>query len=218
MSDRILANDRVCLDQTGALHMKNESSEIAIITIGILAATAVFGRLPVSPLYLVSPANIVATLTADSNYTYWTVKFQNGEQRIFSYASGSLTAIIDRNGNTTQLSYDAGNRLVTVTDPGGRHLYFNYPNGSSYLVSSVTSDVGITVTYSYDSQNRLSKVTENDGSFATFTYDANSNITAIKDSLGNLIESHTYDSEHRGLTSSHGSAGAEAVTISYPNP
>jgi YD repeat-containing protein len=170
------------------------------------------------PHYLVAPENLVVTLTTDSNYTYWTMTFQNGEKRIFDYLSGWLTAIIDRNGNTTQLSYDAGNRLVASTDPGGRHLYFNYPNNSSYLVSSVTSDVGITVSYLYDSQNRLTQATENDGSFLTFTYDASSNIIAVKDSLGNLIESHTYDSENRGLTSSRGSAGAEAITISYPNP
>jgi YD repeat-containing protein len=171
-----------------------------------------------SPLYLVTPANVVANLTADSNYTYWTITFQNGEKRIFNYTSGSLTAIIDRNGNTTQLSYDGVNRLVTVADPGGRHLYFNYPNNSSYLVSSVTSDVGITVSYTYDSRNRLAQVTEQDGTFLTFTYDANSNITAVKDSLGNIVEAHTYDSGHRGLTSSRGSSGAEAVTVSYPNP
>jgi len=171
-----------------------------------------------NPMYLVAPSNSVASLAFDSGYTIWTLTFHNGEKRIFSYLSGSLTSIVDRNGNTTSVSYDGLNRLATVTDPAGRHLYFNYPNNSSYLVSSVTSDVGLTVAYTYDSQNRLSKVTENDGSFVTFTYDANSNITAVKDSLGNFVESHTYDGEHRGLTSSRGSAGAEAVTVSYPNP
>ena len=166
--------------------------------------------------YVLAPENAQASLGLDINGN-WRITFHNGEQRVFSVSSGSLTAIIDRNGNTTSLSYDATNRLTTVTDPAGRHLYFNYPN-NSYLVSSVTSDVGLTVTYTYDAQSRLTQVTENDGSFMTFAYDANSNITAVKDSQGNLIESHTYDSENRGLTSSRGSAGAEAVTVSYPNP
>lgn len=167
--------------------------------------------------YVLAPENAHASLGLDINQNYL-ITFHDGEQRVFSFSSGSLIAIIDRNGNTTSLSYDATNRLTTVTDPAGRHLYFNYPNNSSYLVSSVTSDVGLTATYTYDAQSRLTQVTENDGSFVTFTYDANSNITTVKDSLGNLIESHTYDSENRGLTGSRGSAGAEAVTVSYPNP
>ena len=49
----------------------------------------------------VSPANISATLAQGSNY--WTIRFQNGEQRLFDNASGKLIDIIDRNGNTTQL-------------------------------------------------------------------------------------------------------------------
>src|SRR6266699_1814794 len=136
--------------------------------------------------YLLAPENVHASFGSDINGN-WLITFHNGEQRVFSLSSGSLTAIIDPNGNTTSLSYDATNRLTSVTDPAGRHLYFNYPNNSTYLVSSVTSDVGLTVSYTYDSQSRLTQVTENDGSFVTFTYDANSNITAVKDSLGNLL-------------------------------
>lgn len=165
----------------------------------------------------VAPGNVAATLTVDSNYTYWTLTFQDGEQRIFNYASGWLTAIIDRNGNTTQLTYDALNRLVTVTDPAGRHLYFSYPNDSSYLVSGVTSDVGISLSYAYDNQGRLIEVTKPDQTTLSFEYDANSMITAVKDSDGKILESHTYDSEGRGLTSSRAS-GAEAITVTYPNP
>ena len=166
---------------------------------------------------VVAPANDLATLVANSNYTFWTLTFQNGEQRIFNYASGYLTTIIDRNGNTTQLSYDSLNRLVTVTDPGGRHLYFSYPNNTSYLVTTITSDVGISLSYSYDSNGRLAQITKPDQTILSISYDSNSMIAAVTDSSGKVLESHTYDSCGRGLTSSR-AGGVEAVTVSYAQP
>jgi YD repeat-containing protein len=164
----------------------------------------------------VAPGNATATLALDSTFTYWTLTFQNGEKRIFNYLGGYLIAIVDRNGNTTQVSYDSINRLATVTDPAGRHLYFGYANNSSYLVTSVTSDVGLSLTYAYDSQSRLSQVTYPDQTYVTFQYDSNSMITAVLDSAGKVLESHTYDSKGRGLTSSR-AGGVEAVTVTYPN-
>lgn len=168
-----------------------------------------------------APQNVTATLVevVDSTGTpiNWTLTFQNGEQRIFNFSSGLLTAIIDRNGNATQLSYDATSRLVTVTDPGGRHLYFGYASSSSYLVTSVTSDVGISLSYSYDTQGRLVQITKPDLTTLSFTYDANSLITAVKDSAGKILESHTYDSNGRGLTSSR-AGGVESLTVTYPTP
>jgi hypothetical protein len=41
-------------------------------------------------------------------------------------------------------------------------------------------------------------------------------ITAVMDSAGKVLESHTYDSKGRGLTSSR-AGGVEAITVSYPN-
>ena len=163
---------------------------------------------------LVSPANIVLSLTAGS--TYWTMTFQSGEQRRFANASGSLIAIIDRNGNTTQLTYDGQNRLVTVTDAAARHLFFHYPDNSSRLVTSVTSDVGLSLAYGYDAQGRLIAVMMPDQSTVSFEYNSNSLISAVKDSQGKILESHTYDSQGRGLTSSRAN-GVESVTVSYPN-
>jgi YD repeat-containing protein len=158
-----------------------------------------------------APANVSATLTPGTSY--WTLTFKNGEQREFDNLSGNLIAIIDRNGNTTQLSYDSVGRLVTVTDPASRHLYFSYGSGS-YLVTGVTSDFGISTSYTYDTQGRLTQVTEPDSSTLSFQYDSNSNISAVLDSQGKTLEAHTYDSSGRGLTSSR-AGGVEAVTVSY---
>jgi YD repeat-containing protein len=160
-----------------------------------------------------APANSGATIANDATNT-WTITFKNGEKRVFSYASGSLISIIDRNGNTTQLTYDGSNRLTTVTDAASRHLYFNYPNASSRLVTSVTSDVGMSLAYMYDTSDRLTQVTQIDGTTLNFHYDGTL-ITAVKDADAKVLEAHTYDLERRGLTSTRAN-GVEHVTITYP--
>lgn len=163
---------------------------------------------------IAAPANAGATLLQGSSY--WTLKFKNGEQRLFDNTSGNLIAIIDRNGNETQISYDAGGRLVSVADPSSRHLYFSYGSPTSFLVTSVTSDFGVSVSYSYDSQGRLLQVTEPDQSTLNFDYNGQSLIADVKDTNGKILESHTYDSSGRGLTSSRAN-GVDVVTVSYSN-
>jgi YD repeat-containing protein len=162
-----------------------------------------------------APANVIATLVQGASY--WTITFQNGEQRRFDNTSGNLVAIIDRNGNTTQLSYDSAGRLATVTDPVSRHLYFTYGSGSSLLVTGVTSDVGLSLSYAYDAQSRLTTVTNPDLSTLSFGYDSHSLISSVTDSNGKILEAHTYDNSMRGLTSSRAN-GVDAVTVSYGTP
>ncbi len=173
-----------------------------------------FGSNGGSTWTLAAPANITASFTNGS--TYRTITFQNGEQRRFDNNSGSLIAIIDRNGNATQLSYDGLNRLVMVTDAASRHLYFAYASDSSRLVTAITSDISLSLSYLYDSQGRLIRVTKPDQSTVAYEYDSSSMITAVKDSEGKILESHTYDGHGRGLSSSRAN-GVDAVTISYPN-
>jgi YD repeat-containing protein len=126
-----------------------------------------------------------------------------------------LTTIIDRNGNTTTLTYDGANRLATVTDPVSRQLTFTYGSPSSHLVTGVSSSVGISLTYAYDGQNRLSQITNPDSTTISFAYDSQSRIMSVTDMNGKILESHTYDSNGRGLTSSR-ALGVDAITVSYP--
>jgi len=166
-----------------------------------------------------APASVSATLIQNGGLvstTPWLLTFQNGEQRQFDYATGHLTAIVDRNGNTIQLAYDGSNRLVTVTSPASQHLYFNYGAGTTTnLVTSVTSDFGVTLSYSYDAQGRLAQVTKPDLTTLAFTYNDQSQIIAVTDNNGKVLESHTYDSFGRGLTSSQAN-GVNALTVTYP--
>ncbi len=168
------------------------------------------GESPATYLVMV-PANGSESLLWDG--TNWTVIFKSGEKRTFSGVTGNLLSISDRNGNTLQLSYDASNRLTTVTDAASRHLYFAY-NGSGALVTGITSDVGISTSYSYDNQSRLSQVTKPDLTTVSFQYDTFSRITTVADSQGKLLESHTYDLSSRGLTSSQ-ALGVDAITATY---
>lgn len=162
-----------------------------------------------------APSNATVALFYGS---VWTLIFQNGEQRVFDGTSGNLLSITDRNGNTTRLTYDASYRLTTVADPASRHLYFSYGNSTSYLVTAVTSDIGISLSYAYDSQGRLSQYTKPDNTTTSFQYGNSSYptlITSVLDQNGIVLESHTYDTLGRGLTSSR-AGGVEGVTITYP--
>lgn len=163
----------------------------------------------------VGPASKTAAL--NENLTNWTLVLENGEQRVFDLTTGKLLSIADRNGNTTTLSYDASYRLVTVTDPASRHLYFTYASPGTFLVTGISSDFGISLSYSYDQAGRLTKVTKPDSTTVSFQYDSNGYISAVLDNNGKVLESHTYDSAGRGLTSSR-AGGAEGITVSYPQP
>jgi len=192
---------------------------------------------------LIAPTNVPPVKLAEQGVTSsptWTLTFENGEQRVFNgLGGGPLSAIIDRNGNTTTLTYTPTtygsltvNQLTTITDPAGRHLNFTYGSPTNNLVvSNVASDpgTGLNVTYTYAMDQYedqlygnsvlLTKVTQSDGTFVTFSYDQDSRgITSVNDTNGKLLESHVYadDGCNAGASSARAN-GVDALTIVFPN-
>ncbi len=133
---------------------------------------------------LSSPADERTTLTYSSK-TGYTLTLRDGSVEVYN-TNGYLTALQDRNGNRTAITYDGTsfNRVSKVTDAAGRILQLNY--GSSLLPKQVTSiqdSVGTIATYAYDSGSHLTSVTYADSSVINYTYDANGLLLSIKRGL-----------------------------------
>lgn len=86
-----------------------------------------------------------------------------------------LTQIVDRNGNTTTLTYSSGN-LMTV----------------SYVLHTQTA--GRTITFTYNSSNHIQTITDPNGNVTRFQYDSTGHLlTQITDPNGKTIQ-YTYNS------------------------
>ncbi len=163
---------------------------------------------------LSSPPDERAQIATDPVTGNFNLTFADGMEKVFN-SNGQLLTIVDRNGNQVSLTYDGSNRLTTVTDAAGRTLTFNYGNANSpNLVSSVQDATGQIAQYTYDANSNLTQVLYPDGSAFNFSYDASNMLLNVTDADGKLIEVHTYDSQHRGLTSTRAD-GADSVTLTY---
>lgn len=149
------------------------------------------------------------TTTPENGYQ---LKESNGTVNIYD-ATGNLLQRTDKNNYQLLFTYQS-NQLATITDTLGRTLAFTYTDGK---LTGLTTPVG-TFTYAYDGNNNLISVTRPDGKSKTYLYqDAADihNLTGIVDESGARIQTLTYDSSDRVITSSM-TGGSDAVTITYP--
>ena len=146
----------------------------------------------------------------------WTARQKDGVRRIFNNA-GYLTSIVDRNGNTTTIVVGRGEPEPYFQRHRCRWPYLDLQlcrDANPHLCTSVSDSVGTVATYNYDSSGRLTQVVYPDGSQFNFSYDTGNLILSVTDSLGQTLETHTYDSQNRGLSSAQAS-GVNQVSLYY---
>jgi RHS repeat-associated protein len=148
------------------------------------------------------------TQNGDGSFTLSVI---DGGSQQFS-AAGKLLSVADRYHNQTTLAYDGGGKLVSASDPLGRVLSFT--TSASGQVLSISDSMGTIATYAYGPANQLLSTTYADNSAYHFSYDGSLQLTSVTDALGNILESHTYDSQGRALTSAK-QGGVEHYTLNY---
>jgi RHS repeat-associated protein len=101
----------------------------------------------------------------------------------FGYdASGALTSITDALGHTTQITqHSPGGLPQTIVDPNGVTTQLTYDARQRPLSSTLQGGTPLTTSYGYDAAGNLTKKTLPDGSALTFTYDAAHRLTGITD-------------------------------------
>lgn len=138
----------------------------------VFATTATSGQL----------ADVVRKLT---NGTF---EYRQGDGEIWRFdAQGRATAMVDRNGNTTTLTYTGAN-LTRITDAVGRQLNLGY-TGS--VIASATDPLGRVWRFTYNG-NLLTTVTDPLGFTMTYGYSIAGLLTSVTDGRGFVQKRITY--------------------------
>ncbi|MCE7873765.1 hypothetical protein DYH09_25795, partial [bacterium CPR1] len=148
------------------------------------------------------------TVTQSGRAVISAIAFDEKASRLtsYTYTNGNLTAIKDRLGNTTTLSYNADGTLSSVTDPQSRVTSFSYEDAYKNLTRILDPGGGVTLMehdlngnvtrvidpecheqqMSYDEKNRILKVVDGLGNIQSFSYDDNGNLEEVVDAAGRV--------------------------------
>lgn len=166
------------------------------------------------PYVPISSLNFFGQVVKNPDNTY-TLTFKDGRVHQFN-TNGKLVSFADRNGNTITLTLNSSGNPTTITDASGRTISLTYDSFTK--IATISDSTGTIATYVHAFWNRLTSVTYADGSKYTFTdtfIGNNVYLTAVKDALNNVLESHAYDSQGRATTSEIAGNGTESYTLNY---
>jgi len=121
----------------------------------------------------------------------------------YGHSGNKLQAIIDRNGNTVEISRSPAvhGRVVKVISPHGRFIEFTY-NSTNEAIETAKDNAGRTVRYEYEAvgtanAGRLKKVTLPDGGVWQYKYTPAGRVEEVTNPLANRMVLNEYDSNGR---------------------
>ena len=155
------------------------------------------------------PAGVFDTLVKNGDNTW---QLTTKEQLRYQFdATGNLTAILDRNNNTTTVNWASG-QIASVSSPAGT-LTFAY---SGDRISQVSDSLGRSVAYGYDVNGDLTTITDVSQGQTVYTYDSHRLATGT-DSLQHTFVTNTYDDANR-VSQQVGALPSMVTTVAYDTP
>ncbi len=125
----------------------------------------------------------------------WEIIMRDGSRYQFSPHGLYLIGMLDRFGNSLELTDSAGS-ITRIDTPSGRYIELFYD--ASNRIQEIRSFEGRSVTYQYDPvSGMLNKVTYPDGTFEQYGYDGARRMTTVRDRRGNTMVTNEYDSAGR---------------------
>ena len=131
------------------------------------------------------------------NVDGWELHRRDGAVYEFGSGYGPVTAIQDPDGNRLTIDRSQGTTglMTRLTTEHGRWMRFTYDR--SNLATTAVDNAGRRVSYTYDRDQRLETVTDADGGVTTFTYNSAGQMTAIEDARDTTFLQNRYDSDGR---------------------
>ena len=90
-----------------------------------------------------------------------------GQSDLGTLAASFLTAMVDPQGNTTQITRRADHKITAIGTNERAHVY-HY--GSNNLVDTITDPAGRSMGFTYNAQRRIETMTNADGGVTRYTY------------------------------------------------
>jgi RHS repeat-associated protein len=114
---------------------------------------------------------------------------------VYGYdAEGNLSSTAAPLGRTVGDTYDALNRVKTVTDPANGVTGFSYDADDD--LTTVTDPRGLNTTYSYDGLGAVTEIQSPDSGLTQFTYDSGGNLATALDGRSSKT-TYSYDALNR---------------------
>ena len=140
-------------------------------------------------------------------FTNGTFEYRSADGSLMRFdSSGRVTAIVDRNNNTTVLAYSGGN-LTQITDPVGRSVILTY-DGSG-RISRATDPLGRAWSYAYEGEPSLTRVTDPLNQVMRYKYVVGGRLSKVIDKRGNAMKEIFYDSNSRVSEQRYAEGGFE---------